>query len=231
VSSSTNKGQTWSADIRTITNAKNPALAVNSAGLLGLAHQQFTGATWDTKLELTSNNWGSAITPLMLHTAPSNAPTPPQFLPYLGDYIRLLSIGADFYGVFSGNSTPNMGNFPNGVTYQRNADWTNHRLLANDNTTVVPISIDPFFYHWSQILIPRTITPRPSPIPPRPITRTPIQRGPIAPRPPTPPQPPEPPEPIQVGAKKSGKKPASKRGPAKKAANKKAKKRPTKLDL
>ncbi len=34
---------------------------------------------------------------------------------------------------------------PNGVTYQRNANFTTNTLLDTDNTTPVAISIDPFF--------------------------------------------------------------------------------------
>ena len=116
VAQSVNKGGSWGADIRTITNAKNPGLALNTNGVLALLYQAFTGTTWDTKLELTSNNWGTAVTPLVLHTAPSAAPAS-QFLPYIGDYVRILAIGTSFYGVFCGNNTPNMANFPNGVTY------------------------------------------------------------------------------------------------------------------
>jgi len=148
VSRSVDRGQTWSADLRTITNAKNPALAVNSNRLLGLLYQQFTGTTWDTKLELTPNGWSSPVAPLVLHTARSNSPAS-LGSPYIGDYIRLLAVGADFYGVFCGNNTPNMANFPNGVTYQRAADWTNHRLLSTNGVTGVQPSIDPFFFHWS----------------------------------------------------------------------------------
>jgi hypothetical protein len=99
-------------------------------------------------------------------------------LPYIGDYIRILAVGSSFYGVFCGNNTPNMANFPNGVTYQRNADWTTHRLLSTDGVTVVAPSIDPFFFHWSATIIPRG-----------PITRGPISRGPILPAPPQPPEP------------------------------------------
>jgi hypothetical protein len=80
VSHSTAKGQSWSADVRTITNAKNPALAINSGGTLGLLYQQFTGTTWDTKLELTSNSWGSDVTPLVLQTAPPPRHREPSFL-------------------------------------------------------------------------------------------------------------------------------------------------------
>src|SRR5712691_9307082 len=168
VSRSVDRGQTWSADLRTITNAKNPALAVNSNRLLGLLYQQFTGTTWDTKLELTPNGWSSPVAPLVLHTARSNSPAS-LGSPYIGDYIRLLAVGADFYGVFCGNNTPNMANFPNGVTYQRAADWTNHRLLSTNGVTVVQPSIDPFFFHWSETILPRgPILPAPrSPIVPR----------------------------------------------------------------
>jgi hypothetical protein len=193
VARSTNRGQAWSSDLRTITNVKNPALAVNGARLLGFAYQQFTGTTWDTKLELTPDGWASAVAPLVLHTAPSSTPTP-QFLPYLGDYIRLISVGDNFYGVFCGNNTPNMANFPNGVTYQRAANWTNHTLLSTDGTTVVQPSIDPFFFHWSQTIVPRGPIAR-GPIVPGPVSRGPIARGPIA-RGPVVPAPPQPPEPI-----------------------------------
>jgi hypothetical protein len=186
---STNRGATWSADVRTITNAKNPALAVNSNGVLALCYQAFTGTTWDTKLELTSDGWATAVTPLVLQTAPSTTPTA-TFWPYIGDYIRILAVGSSFYGVFCGNNTPNMANFPNGVTYQRAADWTTHRLLSTDGVTVVAPSIDPFFFHWSATIIAR------GPITRGPITRSPITRSPIITRGPILPQPPQPPEPI-----------------------------------
>jgi hypothetical protein len=81
----------------------------------------------------------------VLATVPSDTPTF-VFLPYLGDYIYLSALGNTFYGVFSANNTPNMANFPNGVTFQRNADFTTHQLLDVDNKTVVAVSIDPFFF-------------------------------------------------------------------------------------
>jgi len=147
---STNRGQTWGNDRRTIKNAKNPALAINAQGLVGLMFQQLrgTGTTrrWVTVLELTANGWQTAATRHVLHTALASQP-PRQFLPYLGDYIRLLSVGDDFYGVFSGSNLPDTANFPSGIAYQRNANWTTHTLLRTDNSTPVPVSIDPFFMH------------------------------------------------------------------------------------
>jgi hypothetical protein len=191
---STDRGQTWSADVRTITNAKNPSLAVNSNRWLGLVYQQFTGTQWVTQLELTSNAWASPAETHVLHQAPSTTPAY-QFWPYLGDYIRLIAVGADFYGVFSGNNTPDMANFPSGVTYQRGADWAAHTLLNTDGATQVSVSIDPFFFHWTEGIIPRGRGP---------IARGPIPRGPIVTRSPiitrTPPGPitttPTPPGPI-----------------------------------
>jgi hypothetical protein len=147
VSRSTDRGQTWSADLRTVTNAKNPSIAVNAAGQVGFLFQQFTGTRWVTQLELTGDGW-STTKSLVLHTAPSGAPAR-QFFPYIGDYVRLLAVGNDFYGVFSGNNTPDTANFPSGVTYQRNADWATQTLLDLDNITPVGASIDPFFFSYS----------------------------------------------------------------------------------
>ncbi|KQX70396.1 hypothetical protein [Streptomyces sp. Root1310] len=143
---STDHGQTWSTDVRTVTNAKNPALAVNTDSLLGLASQRLLEGTWRTVLELTDDDWQTTPERHVLHQAPANIPVR-RGLPYLGDYMRLLTVDRDFYGVFSGNNTPDPANFPEGVTYQRHADFASHQLLDLDNLTLVPPSIDPFFYH------------------------------------------------------------------------------------
>jgi len=68
------------------------------------------------------------------------------FLPYLGDYLHLMAVGQNFYGIFSANNTPNPANFPAGVTFQRNCDKTKHVLFDVDGKTPVDISIDPFFF-------------------------------------------------------------------------------------
>ena len=184
---STDKGKTWSKDLRTIKNAKNPALAVNTGGVLGLLYQAFTGSRWVTSLELTANGWSTAPTTIVLHTAPSATPAR-SFFPYIGDYVRMLAMGTNFYGVFSGNNTPDNGNFPNGVTYQRNANFTTKTLLALDGVTPVAASIDPFFFHYTPTVIPRGIITRaPTPIVREPIATkpTPITRdpGPVLPSP------------------------------------------------
>lgn len=128
-------------------NATNAALAINSVGAIGLLYQQLTGTgatrRWVTHFRLSSEgaNWAD----LVLCTAPASTPAK-TFDPYLGDYDHLVAVGRDFYGIFSANNTPDQANFPNGVVYQRNADFATRRLLALDGTTPVAPSIDPFFF-------------------------------------------------------------------------------------
>jgi hypothetical protein len=145
---STDSGVTWSSDLRTISNATNPALAINSEGKLGFLYQEVAGASpnqrWRTTLELTGNDFAAFATQLLANT-PAASPAF-TFQPYLGDYEYLMSVGKDFYGIFCANNTPDKANFPNGVVYQRNADFATHTLLAVDDVTPVPVSIDPFFF-------------------------------------------------------------------------------------
>ena len=144
---STNRGQTWSADIRTITNATNPALAITDTGVLAFMYQQVTGTgtgqRWVTHMERTVNDFAT-VDDRILANVPATAPAP-QFIPYIGDYIHLLSLGHDLYAIFSANNTPNRTNFPSGVIYRRNANFASQQLLANDGTTPVNASIDPFY--------------------------------------------------------------------------------------
>ncbi len=151
VRKSTDSGAHWSSDIRSVTNATNPALAVDSAGALGFLYQEVIGISpnqrWGTTFEHTKNDFGSVITRYLADT-PAATPVI-TFNPYLGDYLYMLALGRTFYGIFCANNTPDLGNFPNGVTYQRNANFTTHTLLANDNVTPVAVSIDPFFFKIS----------------------------------------------------------------------------------
>lgn len=145
---STNRGVTWSADLRTIGNATNPALALNDRGQVGFLYQALVGSgasqRWRTHFVRTTNDF-VAMDDLVLADVPANTPTR-TFVPYLGDYVHLLAVGSTFYGIFSANNAPDTANFPNGVTYQRNADFATKTLLNVDNTTPVAVSIDPFFF-------------------------------------------------------------------------------------
>ncbi len=146
---SVDRGMTWSADIKTVTDAINPALAINSDGMVGFMYQQLTSRgespRWETRIELTpADSAFSSTKNMLLTTVPANTPDP-QFVPYIGDYIHLMAIGKDFYGIYSANNTPNEDNFPNKVIFQRNYDFKTKQLLGTDNITTVPPSIDPFF--------------------------------------------------------------------------------------
>lgn len=148
VRSSTNRGVTWStADLLAINNATNPALAINSSGRIGFLYQRNTGTgatqRWETHLQRSPD--GITWTDLVLANVPANAP-PPTFIPYIGDYVHLMAVGKNFYGIFSANNTPDMANFPNGVAFQRNVDSATTQLRNVTNTANVAVSIDPFFF-------------------------------------------------------------------------------------
>jgi hypothetical protein len=143
---STDRGMTWSAaDLpnTTIRNATNIALAVANNGVAGLLYQQFIGNRWATHL-VQSHNGFATVQDIILASVPADAPTE-QFLPYLGDYDYLLSVGNEFRGVFCANNTPDLANFPQGVIYQRAADFTK-KTLTDGSGNPVPISIDPFYF-------------------------------------------------------------------------------------
>ncbi len=57
-----------------------------------------------------------------------------------------MAVGNDFYGIFSANNTPDKANFPGGVGYQRNSNFTTRTLLGVNGVTPVNVSIDPFFF-------------------------------------------------------------------------------------
>jgi hypothetical protein len=144
---SQDRGVTWSSDLRTVDNGINPALAIDEHGRVGFLYQTLThsGATWETHLEISNDGFSGAWSTHVLSATPSNKPTR-TFYPYLGDYIRLQAVDSEFYGVFCANNTPDRANFPSGVVFQRNANFTTHTLLAVDDVTPVPVSIDPFFF-------------------------------------------------------------------------------------
>ena len=143
---STDRGATWSkTDLprTTIHNATNVALAVANNGVVGFLYQQLSGGRWVTHLT-QSHDAFTTSQDVVLATVPANEPAG-QFLPYLGDYDYLLSVGNEFRGVFCANNTPAFANFPHGVTFQRAADF-NAKTLNDGSGNPVPISIDPFYF-------------------------------------------------------------------------------------
>ena len=157
IRSSVDGGATWSGDLRTITNAVNPSLAVDSGGRVGLLYQRRTGAAgserWETHLERSSTGFTAPPSGILLHDARDNVGGAVGAGP-LGDYSHLLAIGRAFYGIFSANNVPVPANFPHGVRYQRNANTTTNQLLANDGVTNVAASTDPFFFAVTDPVVP-----------------------------------------------------------------------------
>lgn len=146
---STNRGETWyPSDLLTVANAKNPALAINTQGKVGFLYQSVThtGDTlrWVTHFRRSMD--GLTWDDMILADVPAETPEW-DFLPYIGDYVHVMAVNNDFYGVFSANNTPNLAHFPQGVIYQRFANFEDHTLLSHPiNGREVMISIDPFFF-------------------------------------------------------------------------------------
>lgn len=148
VAKSADSGATWSPPLRSVANATNPALAIDDDGRLGFLYQQVTGnpnsQNWQTTLEFTRDDFATITTHILANTPAAT----PGFSgnPYLGDYLSMMAVGRSFFGIFTANNTPDKANFPNGVIYQRNANFATRTLLASDNLTPVAISIDPFVF-------------------------------------------------------------------------------------
>jgi hypothetical protein len=140
---STDHGKTWSSDLLTVSNAKNPGLAVSSEGRVGVLYQRLTGLPaaqrWEHHVQFTRNgvDWYDV---LLANTAATN---------WTGDYNGLQAHGRDFYGTFATDNTPDLANFPHGVRYQRNVNFTTKQLLDLANNPVIAPSIDPFFFKIS----------------------------------------------------------------------------------
>jgi hypothetical protein len=154
---SLDRGVTWSATLLSITNGKNPALAINSLGTVAILCQQFTGTgatqRWETHFRTTTN--GTTWSDTLLCTTLSQAP-PRQGSPYLGDYEHLMALGKDFYGVFCASNVPDLANFPQGVTFLRNHDFAAKKLFDLDGVTVVNPSIDPYVFKVTALDAPAT---------------------------------------------------------------------------
>ena len=140
---STNGGANWSGDLLTVNSAMIPSLAISSNNVVGLLYQRLNGTIWETHVQRTTT--GTTWSDMILATFTDNNPAF-SFHPYLGDYCDMVAVGRSFYGVFSSGNIPNNANFPRGVTYQRNANFTTLQLRNVANTANVAASIDPFFF-------------------------------------------------------------------------------------
>jgi hypothetical protein len=145
-------GATWTGDLRTVNQVTNPGLAVNIRGTVGLLYQRLVtpagGNRFETHLEISDDRFATVRADMMLANLPDLGGT---FDPTIGDYANLVAVGKDFHAAFCGFNQPVAANFPNGVTYLRNADFANQRLLGNDGVTVRASSIDPFYAFFSDV--------------------------------------------------------------------------------
>jgi hypothetical protein len=145
---SIDRGHKWSKDLLTVTSAMNPEIAINNLGIVGVLFQSVTAGKWETRLVLSNNLDATTFATPGTLLASQSASTPlATFSPYLGDYASLVAAGNSFVGMFSASNFPDKANFMTGVKYQREVDWTTHKLFADAaHTTVVAPSIDPFFF-------------------------------------------------------------------------------------
>jgi hypothetical protein len=150
---STNSGVSgsWSGDLRAVVQGINPALAVTDQGQVGFLYQRLvssaSGDRWETHLEISDDGLFAAPTDMVLADVPDANGSYTGVNP-IGDYASLIAVGNTFYGAFSANNTPDLANFPQGVTYQRNADFAAKQLKDLSNNPV-PVSIDPFFLRFA----------------------------------------------------------------------------------
>ena len=147
---SLDRGVTWSGDLFTAPNATNASLAITRNGKVGFLYQQAvtSGAAqrWETHVQITRNGWATPAEDIVLANTPVDNATY-TYDPYIGDYADLQAVGNEFHGIFCAHNVPDMGNFPHGVHYQRNADFAANQLLDVNGITPVANSIDPFYAH------------------------------------------------------------------------------------
>src|SRR5215472_6315328 len=149
---STTSGQTWDPDLLTIPSAKNASIAINSQGKIAYLYQQLTGASpnthWQTHLRRSST--GAVWDDVTLADFPAEGPGAPTGSRIIGDYLNMVAVGKDFYGVFTSDNDLVNASFPAGVTWLRNKTpngAASPHFLGTDGVTTVAPSIDPFFFH------------------------------------------------------------------------------------
>ncbi len=132
----------------TVTDAMNPEVAITNLGVVGVLYQQVAANRWETRLSVATDLDATKfnLPGKLLANQDATAPTA-TFSPYIGDYASLVASGNHFVGMFSASNYPDQANFMTPVTYQREVDWTTHKLYADAaHTQEVAPSIDPFFF-------------------------------------------------------------------------------------
>jgi hypothetical protein len=154
---STDFGQTWAPDLLTTASAKNAAIAVNSHGTIAYLYQLLSGISpnlrWQTHLRRSAND-GTTWDDVTLADFPAQGTGSPGGSRIIGDYLNMVAVGKNFYGVFSSYNDLANATFPAGITWARNTTPTGAaipHLLGVDGVTIVAPSIDPFFFRTTEI--------------------------------------------------------------------------------
>lgn len=159
VRGSSDGGATWGEDLFKITDATNPALAVDEKGRLGFLYQRFIASSrrWETHLAWTAVT-GSAGNDIVLADAPAGDEQMPLASdlegPYQGDFADLVAVRGSFFGAFSAWNDPKLMVFPSGVRYNRLCSGGE---LRNAFGNVVAPSIDPYFFEVQPDGAPRAV--------------------------------------------------------------------------
>jgi hypothetical protein len=147
---SDDSGQSWTGDLFSVANTTNPGVAVNTSGVVGLLYQELVNTNgddrWRTHFVHSTDHFTNVAADTVLADVLDSAEGATHSV-IIGDYCNLISVGNDFYGVFSAYNEPDLSNFPVGVTYLRNHDFNTKRLLNVNNSMVVSPSVDPYFVH------------------------------------------------------------------------------------
>jgi len=147
---SDDSGQSWTEDLISVANATNPGVAVNTSGVVGLLYQELVNINgdnrWRTHFIHSTDHFTNVAADTVLADVLDSAEGATHSV-IIGDYSNLIAILNDFYGVFSAYNEPDLSNFPVGVKYLRNHDFSTKRLLDISNSMVVPPSVDPYFVH------------------------------------------------------------------------------------
>ena len=139
-----------SLDVGVVAHAINPALAVASDGRVGFAYQRLDGGNsgrWITELRIYSKGHPHVLEHVVqLSSTSATDPDRCTIVPYIGDYMQLVSVGKHFYGVFSAAGYQDLANFPSGLTATRAPPPQQRNPVCADDPANVDVTIDPYFY-------------------------------------------------------------------------------------
>jgi PEP-CTERM motif len=161
---STDGGATWSNKFTTSSSVRSglPALSILANGGVGLLYESYDPMANELSQHLVTTIDDFATTSDTLLGMQSNATPGLVFLPYVGDFFDLTSIGNTLYGIFSGSNADNgtLASYPDAI-FQRaftGTPGTASFALAGPTGAGVAFSIDPFVFSVTVIPEPATLS-------------------------------------------------------------------------